>query len=44
MGGPTIEAEACIERRTWSLRLGAEFVEWIEEAGGQGRDDILINE
>jgi len=42
MGGPTIEAEACIERRTWSLRLGAEFVAWIEEAGGQGRDDILI--
>jgi len=42
MGGGTLEAEACIERRTWSLRLGQEFVEWIEEAGGQGRDDILI--
>ena len=42
MGGVTIEAEACIERRTWSLRLGQEFVDWIEQAGGQGRDDILI--
>jgi len=42
MGGPTIEAEACIERRTWSLRLGQAFVDWIEETGGQGRDDLLI--
>ncbi len=42
LGGPTIEAEACIERRTWSLRLGADFVDRIEEAGGQGRDDVLI--
>ncbi len=42
MGGVTLEAEACIERRTWSLRLGQDFVEWIEQAGGQGRDDILI--
>ncbi|CAN5611335.1 hypothetical protein BH10CHL1_BH10CHL1_09730 [soil metagenome] len=42
MGGVTIEAEACIERRTWSLRLGQDFVEWIEQAGGQGRDDVLI--
>ncbi|MEZ4868108.1 MAG: hypothetical protein R3C14_42660 [Caldilineaceae bacterium] len=42
-GGPTIEAEAYIERKTWSLRLGKEFVEWIDLLGGQGRDDILIH-
>jgi len=41
-GGPVIEAEAYIERKTWSLRLGAQFSEWIDEAGCQGRDDILI--
>ncbi|MEZ4711017.1 MAG: hypothetical protein R3A44_27715 [Caldilineaceae bacterium] len=42
LGGPTIEAEAYIERKTWSLKLGAEFVRWVEELGGQGRDDLLI--
>ncbi|MEZ4737277.1 MAG: hypothetical protein R3E79_60115 [Caldilineaceae bacterium] len=42
-GGPVIEAEAYIERKTWSLRLGAQFSEWIDEAGCQGRDDILIH-
>jgi hypothetical protein len=41
-GGTTIEAEAYVERNTWSLRLGREFVEWISELGGQGRDDLLI--
>ncbi len=41
-GGPTIRAEASIERKTWSLRLGPEFVDWIDEQGGQNRDDILI--
>jgi hypothetical protein len=41
-GGPVIEAEAYIERKTWSLRLGTQFAEWIDEAGCQGRDDILI--
>lgn len=41
-GGPVIEAEAYIERKTWSLRLGAPFAEWIDEAGCQGRDDIVI--
>ncbi|HRW07409.1 MAG TPA: hypothetical protein P5121_20030 [Caldilineaceae bacterium] len=41
-GGPTIEAEAYIERKTWSLRLGSTFIEWIDELGGQGRDDLLI--
>jgi hypothetical protein len=41
-GGPVIEAEAYIERKTWSLRLGAQFAEWIDDAGCQGRDDIII--
>lgn len=41
-GGPTIEAEAYIERKTWSLRLGTPFIEWVDELGGQGRDDLLI--
>jgi hypothetical protein len=42
MGGPAIDCEAAIERRTWSLRLGQAFVEWVEEQGGQGHDDIII--
>jgi hypothetical protein len=42
MGGAVVECEAAIERRTWSLRLGAPFVEWVEEQGGQGHDDIII--
>ncbi|MDI9548231.1 MAG: hypothetical protein QM346_11605 [Chloroflexota bacterium] len=41
-GGPTIRAEAAIERKTWSLRLGQEFADWIDELGGQNRDDIQI--
>jgi hypothetical protein len=42
-GGPTIEAEAYIERKTWSLRLGQVFIDWIDLLGGQGRDDLLIH-
>jgi len=42
MGGPVIKAEAAIERKMWSLRLGVAFAEWIDEQGGQSRDDILI--
>jgi hypothetical protein len=41
-GGPTIHAEASIERKTWSLHLGSEFTAWVNEAGGQGKDDLLI--
>ncbi len=41
-GGPTIPAEAYIENKTWSLRLGDQFSNWIDMQGGQGRDDILI--
>jgi hypothetical protein len=42
MGGPVVECEAAIERRTWSLRLGPTFVDWVEEQGGQGHDDVII--
>ena len=41
-GGETVSAEASIENKTWSLALGADFVEWVEEQGGQGQDDIII--
>jgi len=41
-GGPTILAEASIERKTWSLQLGPEFTEWFEDQGGQSKDDLLI--
>jgi hypothetical protein len=41
-GGPTVRAEAAVERRTWSLRIGAPLVDWVEELGGQGRDDLII--
>jgi hypothetical protein len=41
-GGETVAAEASIENKTWSLALGADFVEWVEEQGGQGQDDIII--
>ncbi|MEM7530816.1 MAG: hypothetical protein AAF639_01460, partial [Chloroflexota bacterium] len=42
LGGPTIRAEAYIERKIWSLRLGDAFVKWIDEQGGQKNDDIIV--
>lgn len=42
MGGPMLPGEAAVERKMWSLRLGVTFAEWIDEQGGQSRDDILI--
>jgi hypothetical protein len=42
-GGPAIQAEASIERKTWSLQLGPEFSAWFEEQGGQSKDDLLIS-
>lgn len=42
MGGPTIDAEAAIQRQTWSLKLGAPFAEWLDEQGAVGQDDLLI--
>lgn len=41
-GGPTISAEAYIERKTWSLYLGEQFVQWLDMQGGQEGDDLLI--
>ncbi len=41
-GGPTIQAEASIERKTWSLQLGPEFTAWFDDQGGQNKDDLLI--
>ena len=42
-GGTTIQAEASIERKTWSLQLGQEFTDWFEDQGGQSKDDLLIH-
>ena len=42
MGGAVVECEAAVEKRTWSLRLGAPFSEWIDEQGGAGGDDLII--
>lgn len=41
-GGATVRAEAAVERRTWSLRIGQPLVEWIDDLGGQGKDDLII--
>jgi hypothetical protein len=41
-GGPVIVAEAAIERKTWSLRLGSEFIRWVDMLGGQNADDLII--
>lgn len=42
-GGPTIEAIAAIEQKTWSLQLGEAFVHWLDKLGVENRDDILIH-
>ncbi|MBK8049081.1 MAG: hypothetical protein IPK16_19395 [Anaerolineales bacterium] len=42
-GDEVLQAEAAIEKRTWSLKLGEPFVKWIDDQGGQGRDDIIIS-
>ena len=42
MAAQPYHATATIERKTWSLRLGSEFVDWVDELGGQSRDDLLI--
>lgn len=41
-GETVVHAEASIERKTWSLQLGEAFSEWIDEQGGQNKDDLLI--
>lgn len=42
-GISSIQAEAAIERRTWSLQLGNEFVRWLDDQGAEGRDDLLVH-
>lgn len=41
-GGPRIPAEAYIENKTWALRMGDQFADWVEMLGGQGNDDLVI--
>ncbi len=41
-GGPTIDAIAAIEDKTWSLQLGHAFVTWLDRLGVENRDDIII--
>ena len=43
LGGPTVQAWTEVERQIWSLRLGEEFVEWLDNAGAMGKDDLLIS-
>jgi hypothetical protein len=41
-GGPSVVAQAAIQRKTWSLQLGRPFVAWLDDQGGEGRDDLVI--
>ena len=41
-GGPTLSVEMPIERKTWSLQLGDEFTVWLDMAGAENKDDVLI--
>jgi hypothetical protein len=43
MGGPTLEVHAAVDQDTWALRLGQEFVAWVDQAGGSAYDDLLIH-
>ena len=43
MGGPTLEVHAAVDQETWALRLGQEFVAWVDQAGGSAYDDLLIH-
>jgi len=43
MGGPVMEVHAAVDRETWALRLGEEFIAWIDQAGGAAYDDLLIH-
>lgn len=42
-GSNVISAWSEVERKTWSLHLGADFTAWVDEQGGIGRDDLLIS-
>ena len=41
-GGPTLSVEMPVERKTWSLQLGDEFTVWLDMAGAENKDDVLI--
>ena len=43
MGGPTLEVHAAVDQETWALRLGQEFIAWVDQAGGSAYDDLLIH-
>lgn len=43
MGGPVIEVHAAVDQETWALRLGQDFLRWVDEAGGSAYDDLLIH-
>jgi len=43
MGGPIIEVHASVEQDTWALRLGQEFIAWVDQVGGSAYDDLLIH-
>jgi hypothetical protein len=42
MGGPVIEAYTYLEKRIWSVFLGPDFVQWVDEQGANARDDIIV--
>ncbi len=41
-GGEMLQADAAIEKKTWCLRIGKPFIDWIDEQGGQAHDDLII--
>ncbi len=41
--GPVIESAASIQQNTWSLQLGPQFVQWLDELGVENRDDMIIS-
>lgn len=42
MGGPVIKAHTYLEKRIWSIFLGPDFIQWLDEQGANARDDIII--
>ncbi|HRJ44779.1 MAG: hypothetical protein KJZ86_05630 [Caldilineaceae bacterium] len=43
MGGPVLEVHAAVDQETWALRMGKDFLDWVDEAGGAAYDDLLIH-
>lgn len=40
--GTTLTAEPSAERDIWSVRMGGEFVRWLDDQGAQPGDDLII--